>query len=91
MKTVRYKISKNEAISCIPDTAFILNARIVFSDGYEALLYFPKKLKYEDDGEVSYDNSGVGSLSFAVFDDLNKWWKKSPDDYFNITLKKYEK
>ena len=90
MKTVKYKVSKGEDISVLPFESVILNVKIVFTDGHEALIYIPRKIKYKFDGETETDDSGTGSLSFAVFDDINKYWIRSNDEYFNITLKKYE-
>ena len=90
MKTVKYKVSKDEMISCISEGEMILNAKIIFSDGYEALIYFPKKLKVMFEGKECAEKSDTGSLSFAVLDDSGKYWKRTYDDYLNITLKKYE-
>jgi len=91
MKNVKYKVGKKEDISLLPYESVILNAKIVFTDGHEALVYIPSKIKYESDGEIQIDNSGTGSLSFAIFDNAMGWWGRSYEDYFNITLKKYER
>lgn len=90
MKNVKYKVGKKEDISCLPYESVIINAKVVFSNGHEGLIYIPRRIKYESDGEIENDDGGVGSLSFAVFNDIDKWWERCTEDYINITLKKYE-
>lgn len=92
MKNIKYKVSEGEDIGLISYGAVILNAKIVFEekDGTTVLIYLPKKLKYEFEGEVSIDKGDTGSLSFATFNEKSGYWVKSDIDYMNITLKKYE-
>ena len=85
----KYKVGKGEDISNLPYGATILNAKIVFKDEDEALIYFPRTVKYEFEGNVLYDKGDCGSLSFAVYDE--KCWIRSENDYMNISLKRYEK
>jgi hypothetical protein len=89
MKTIKYKVGKKEDIGGIPCGSIILNAVMVFGDEYEALIYLPKKVKYEFDGEQNFE-VGCSSLSFALFDPFSKAWIRLKEDYLNITLKKYE-
>ncbi len=93
MKNVKYKISEGESVSLIPDGSIILDAKIVFEEKDEntVLIYLPKTLKYEFEGEVSVDKGDTGSLSFATFNEKCGCWIKTDTDYMNITIKKFEK
>lgn len=90
MKTIKYKIGKDEAISVIPTGSIIQNAKLVVEMDGEGLIYIPKNIRYEDDGEVQIDRSGVGSLSFGAFDRVFRYWVRSKSDWMNVTWKKYE-
>jgi hypothetical protein len=85
-KTVRYKVTENEAIGLVPEGAVITNAVLVHKgDSNDGLIYLPRKVKYIIDGE-NYTDSGCGCLSFAVCRKLD-YWVRSSHDFMNLKTK----
>jgi hypothetical protein len=81
-KTIKYLVGRKEDIGSIPYGAIITNAKLIFrGDSNDALIFLPKKVVYEYDGETGADK-GCESLCFA--EEFGELWTKAPHDWINL-------
>lgn len=86
---MKYLVSKNEDIGCLPYGSIILNAKILCKGiNNDALVYLPKKIKYKFEDKIDYKD-GCGSLSFGVRNS-NGLYIRSERDFMNVNNHKYE-
>lgn len=85
MKKVKYQVSENEDIGCIPYGA-IIEAYILCGNESEAVIYMPKKIKWRKNNESGID-IGCGSLSLACHKVFGDIWHRHYEDYINLDNK----
>jgi len=81
-KTIKYCVGEQEDIGSVPYGSIITNAKLIFKgDGHDGLVFFPKKIVYEYDGETGTDK-GSECLSFGI--ERKGLWIRSSDDWINL-------
>ncbi len=88
MQKIYYKISDDEAIGLASGTceAYLVSV----GDCEEALIYFPRKLKFKRDESSKWEtDNGCGCFSFAWFN--GEFWERSENNYLNLSYKGEEK